>query len=470
MGRLRSASLPALLLVSFWLQSVAGQALAQSGPGLRPFRYDEDYSSFADPARRSVLLAPLKYIGLGDNAYLSLGAELRERFEMIDNPGFAAGLPAGAPTDNHYLLQRLLLHGDLHLGEHLRAFVQLGRFDAFDARHGSVGATQQNRGDLVQGFVDVSVAAGEGGRLTLRGGRQEMGFGSGRLISERDGPNLRRAFDGGRAMLTLPDGKLDLFLLRPVRPLGGSFDDSSNDQEAFWGSYATLPLMPGLSLDAYYLGYERAGARFAQGTGFEQRHTVGSRLAGRGGGWDWDLEAAYQFGAFGTAKIQAWTAASDIGFTLAALPWKPRLGVKANIASGDADPHDGKLGTFNALYPKVPYFTEAGLVAPANLIDAYPSLRLQPSDAVTLEMGWDVLWRQREADAFYRPVPFTPLARTAGQGNRFIGHQMQASLRWQLSPNLEWRAWYVHFDAGPTITRAGGRDVDFLATSLAFRF
>jgi hypothetical protein len=89
---------------------------------------------------------------------------------------------------------------------------------------------------------------------------------------------------------------------------------------------------------------------------------------------------------------------------------------------------------------------------------------------VTLELGWDVLWRHQTADAFYLPVPFAPLRGTAGGGGAFIGHEAQVSARWAVNRHIELRAWYVHFFAGPTIQRAGGRDVDFVATSVAFRF
>jgi hypothetical protein len=443
----------------------AAPAQAQPDPAFRVHRFDENFTALANPAQRADPLDRLKYLDLGSGAYLSLGGELRERYEFLNNPGFAIGRKPGALQQTDYVLQRALLHADLHLNEALRVFVQLGSFNTFRHQGGALATTQDNRGDLVQGFGDIRFALGAETRLTLRAGRQEMMFGSGRLVSEREGPNLRRAFDGGRAILEMPGLRLDLFATRPVQPLRGSFDDRSNPGEAFWGGYATLP-----GLDLYYLGTEREGASFAQGTGFAQRQTVGARVFGRHGGWDWDYEAAYQFGSFRGASIRAWTIASDTGFTLQALPWQPRLGLKADIASGDRNPRDHVLGTFDALYPKVPYFTEAGLVAPANLIDVYPSLRVQPTPAVSVELGWDLLWRQTTADAFYRPVPFAPLRGTAGGGSAWVGHQVQLAARWSLDRRVELRAWLVHFTAGDTIKRAGGRNVDFAAASIAFKF
>lgn len=471
---------------------VGGASWAQEAPRSPPYppwpvhRFDEDWSPLVDPARRTDVFDDLKYIplglseGLGGPVWLSLGGEVRERFEYSSNRNFGIGVPPGAPHDNAYLLQRALLHADLHLGPAVRAFVQLGSLSALGARSGTLSPTQEDRFDLIQGFADIiaSGAEGSGWRLTLRGGRQEIDFGSGRLVSEREGPNLRRAFDGGRAILELglpgQGLRVDAFLLRPVQPLRNAFDDSTNLGEAFWGAYGTvhLPRFGGIAagLDLYYLGYQRANAPFAQGRGFEQRQTVGTRLFGAGGGWDWDWEAAFQFGVFQDAQIRAWTMATDTGYTFVDLPWRPRFGLKADIASGDANPRDGVLGTFNALYPKAPYFTEAGLVAPANLIDLYPSVRVQPAPGLTLEFGWDVLWRQRTADAFYQPAPFAPLRGTAGGGSAFIGHQTQLAARWVVDRHVELRAWYVHFFAGDTIRRAGGRSVDFAAASVTFRF
>ncbi|MGH8727269.1 MAG: alginate export family protein [Burkholderiales bacterium] len=69
-------------------------------------------------------------------------------------------------------------------------------------------------------------------------------------------------------------------------------------------------------------------------------------------------ELVGQFGDFGDADIRAWTVASAFGFTFGDLPLKPRLGLHADIASGDDDPNDGTLRTFNAMLPKLNYLTE----------------------------------------------------------------------------------------------------------------
>jgi hypothetical protein len=447
-------------------------------PPFRALRYEEDYSYLRDPARRMDPLDPLKRIQLGPSpeVWLSLGGEARWRYENLHNPDLGLGQPP-PPGHDDYLLQRLLLHGDLRLGPNLRLFAQFGDFRV-TRRRSAISATDDNPFDIVQGFADLALSPGltEGDRLTLRAGRQELSFGSQRLVSVREGPNVRRAFDTARAIWEGGGYRLDAFASRPVElRRDRALDDRSNTEQAFWGAYGTGPV-PGLGgllrADLYYLGLEREDVAFAQGTGTERRHSVGTRLFGAAGGWDWDLEAVYQFGSLRpvAGRISAWTVASDLGFTLGGLPWSPRLGLKADIASGDANPRDGTLGTFNPLFPKLPYFTDASFVIPANLMDLNPNLTLAPAEGVSLQLGWNPLWRHRRADAFYAPPVLEPVAGTAGRGGRTIGQQFYAVAEWQATRNLEIRAFYVRFLAGDVVTQAGGRDADFVGGSVAFKF
>ena len=79
--------------------------------------------------------------------------------------------------------------------------------------------------------------------------------------------------------------------------------------------------------------------------------------------WDHNYEAAFPWGRFGSGGIRAWTPASETGLG----PVTARLAPWAGIASGDHDPLDRTLGTFNALFPEGAYFREADLIGPHNL-------------------------------------------------------------------------------------------------------
>jgi hypothetical protein len=69
-------------------------------------------------ARRSrIFWDPVKYIALNDRGwFLSIGGESRTPYEFFHNASFGSA-PA---TPNGFLIQRYLLHTDIHLGPHVR--------------------------------------------------------------------------------------------------------------------------------------------------------------------------------------------------------------------------------------------------------------------------------------------------------------------------------------------------------------
>jgi hypothetical protein len=81
--------------------------------------------------------------------------------------------------------------------------------------------------------------------------------------------------------------------------------------------------------------------------------------------------------------------------------FRPRFGLKADVASGDRDPADGTLGTFNALFPKGAYFSEADLLGPYNLMDLHPSVQLNLTERISLVPDADFFWRQSTRDGIY---------------------------------------------------------------------
>jgi hypothetical protein len=461
----------AILWLAVASSAVSTSAIGQTAPqrpAYQASRFDEDWSALRDPAARTDLFDPIKWLPLNSDGswFATLGGELRERFEASHNPVFGLGSPAR----NDYLLQRVLLFADVHYGPNFRTFVEFASGTVW-GWNGTPPPTQKDQLDVLQGFAELSFPT-SGGEVLLRGGRQEMSFGSARLVSTREGPNIRRSFDGLRAAwVGTGDLRIDAFVVRPVAPQTGVFNDSSDPDQSFWGVYATsaVPGAKGLKADLYYLGLERANAVFAQGIATERRETIGGRLFGKRDGFDWNTEAAYQFGSFGSAKIRAWTVSSDVGYTFAGLPLSPRLGLNADAISGDGNLHDNVLGTFNPLFPKLPYFSEANLVAPANLLDVQPNLTLFLTPNLNVNVGWNPLWKLETADAFYAP-PLTPVKGTAGGSGRYIGDQISTTVSWAATSHLNISGSYVHYTPGERVRQAGGKSGDFVALWAQYLF
>jgi hypothetical protein len=449
--------------VPAWAQTIP----LDPGP-FPPVRYEENYRKLADPAVRTGFFDPLKYIPLGADPdyYISFGGEVRERYEHYTNEIF--GIVGKARED--YLLSRVLLHADVHLGTDVRAFVQFGSEQA----PGRVFTTPVDRDDfdLAQAFIDLSTATDIGADLTLRAGRQEILLGSGRFIDIREGPNTRQSHDGLRTFATFANGaRIDAFLVRPVAIKPGTFDDYPDHHQLFGGVYGTVPLDPShhVNLDAYYFYLQTQNIQFVAGAPNDYRHTLGARVWGRYGQWDYDSDFLFQTGTQGASDIRAGGVAAKAGYSLSDFWWRPRLGVQADYFSGGQGGNGRTVSTFNPLFPRGGYFSEPGLQSFQNLIDVYPSVTFNPIDTLAIMTGVDFTWRANNRDFVYIS-PNVPIPGTAGSRGNYIGTNYVVQASWTATPNISVNGSYVHLAAGPAITSARGKNVDYFAfwTSLKF--
>jgi hypothetical protein len=469
-------------LISSVLILVAGIGVPMLGqekplPPPRPLyplpRYREDWSFLRDPSTRNDCWDRLKFIPLtGDGEfYLSWGGEIRETYERFRNTNF------GLATQDleGYLLQHYLLHVDIHAGSRFRFFGELSSSLEDGRTGGPRPVVDEDRLDVHQGFFDVSLLAPKSrASLTLRIGRQEMAFGSGRLVALREGPNVPLSFDGVRLSLSLPTWQLEGFATRPVQNSPGIFDDSPQHDFAFWGVYGTHPLADSKgkpTIDLYYLGLDRKYAVFNQGAAHERRHTVGARLGGQHDGWSYDTEAMYQFGEFGSGTISAWRVAADHAYTFPSVRWHPRVGLAADAASGDRDPANPDLGTFNAMFQSGTYSGRGQILGPNNAIRLEPSIGLSPSEHLTLSAGWGFFWRESANDALYG-IPGNVIVPSNGVKSRYEGSRPIAQFDWQVTRHLSAHVNYIYvFNARfEEQSVHGTKSMSFVSPWVMYRF
>ena len=326
----------------------------------------------------------------------------------------------------------MLPYADLHLGPNVRLFGQMiGAWET--GKETNVTGVDETGLELLQGFGELKLPLGDGADLTLRGGRQLLSYGSERLISLRYGPNVLRSFDAGLASVEAGPWRVDTFYARPVRNKVDSFNDRFNEDQSVWSVYATRTLeeiSPTSGLDLYYIGYRNTDAEFNQGSGDEVRHTLGSRFFGKAQGWDWNFEGMFQFGSFDGGNIRAWSVASDTGYTFEDATFSPRVGLRANIISGDRNPNNPNLQTFNPLFPRGKYFGEAGLLGPYNLINVHPNSDPSPQRSVDAVGGRRVLLARKPGRRHLRPGG--GLVRPSDNSRaRYIGTQADLVLGWE---------------------------------------
>lgn len=392
---------------------------------------------------------------------VSAGGQVRQQYERFANEEWGAEVP----DDAGYWLQRYMLHIDARISRQLRLYGEL-KSGIEVGRAGGPRPPDEDRLDVHQAFVDVSL-----GPITTRVGRQELAFGSQRLVSVREGPNVRQTFDGVDIVMLRGRWRVDGFGARVVSTEDGLFDDSPDTGRAIWGVYAVRSLNQRgtTGLDVYYLGYRRREATFDQGEGRERRHSWGARLWQTSGTVDYNVEAAVQAGRFEDADIRAWTIASDTGYRIE-LAGSPRLGLRADMTSGDRHPDDKRLGTFNPLFPKGAYFGLIASAGPANHMDVHPQVTVRPRGDLVVTTGWLFFWRQQVRDGIYG-IPGNLLRSAEGTQSRFVGHSPGVEAEWQATRRLSLTGNASFFTAGSFVQESGpAHTIGFLAVWVTYRF
>ncbi|MDB5481932.1 MAG: hypothetical protein JWO83_2985 [Caulobacteraceae bacterium] len=444
--------------------AAAIDSAAPTRPTIEFNRWQEDWSVLANPAAPREPFDDLKYIPLSatdPQTYLSFGADLRERFEGNDAPNFGVG---GAHPED-YVISRLEAHADLHLGSHVQVFTQLQ--SDFAPWKTKLTPVDQDRLDLEQAFVAITESVG-GGTLKVRLGRQQIAFDLQRFISVRDGPNVRQSYDAAWADYERGPWRLTSFYSLPVQNRDlRAFDDYSSRHLTYGGARIERKLSRTAHIAVTYSVFTQDHSRFLSASGNERRDVVDVHTWGADAGVDWDLEAMNQTGHIGPKHIEAWAFGSLAGYTLSGVRWTPRLGLQVDAASGDRNPHDHLLGTFNPLFPNGYYVTLSGYTGFVNFVHVKPSLTLHPTKTLKLMLAAAAQWRETTADAVYTQ-PDIPIAGTAGRPGAYTGTYGQFRADWQVSEHVAAAVEAVHFEVGDAIRAAGGHNGDYLGVELKF--
>lgn len=432
-------------------------------------RFNEDYSYVSKDSTHS-LYNLVKHLPLSYNTsyYLSSGGEARYEYAVSGHEDWLKG---GA-GNNNLLLQRYNLHADIHLGPHVRIFTQLSSALENFSKFGP-SPVNKDALNLQNLFIDVTVKSWEQQQrsLTIRAGRQELDYGTGRLISVREGTNVRKYFTGAKVMYKAPAFGADAFVMMDDEVNPGVFDNHLTHDINLWGVYAYV-FIPGQgNLDIYYLGTHRDHAKFEEGEQREVRHTAALRYWKYGGGFIYNIESAYQFGSFGNGRISAWTTAIDIGYLFEYVRFQPSVNLRNDYISGDRTPGDGRLQTFNPLYPKGGYFGFNPRIGPANLIDLHPYGTLTFSEHFSMQADAVFNWRYSTGDGVYTPSGNFNLA-GADSKKRYIGTAYLLSGEYTFSKFIRLSCGAQYFRTGAFIEDLIYPTVNsfFFNTQLSFKF
>lgn len=365
--------------------------------GLMPpsfFDADFRYAETLDPDDRT-LVEELKRVPLGDCLMFSTGGQFWLRFMNENNSRLTE-------THNDYTLSRVRAFGDVNFGDRVRVFGEFIWADSF-AEELPAALIDVNRGDLLNLFADLRLFDVADHAVYVRGGRQELLFGSQRLVSTLDWANVRRTFQGVKVFRQGEKWDFDAFWVQPV-PVNPSDFDSPDENADFAGTWLTYRPEKGRFLDFYYLYFGNSNQVIQQGIVRYPAdiHTLGTRWTGDKNGFLWDTELMLQLGQQQTQDLLAGAATLGLGRHWKDACYTPTAWVYYDYASGDANPNDGDFHTFNQLHPFGHYYLGwIDLVGRQNVHDLNAHLYFYPAPWITMFVQYHHFWLNHSTDALY---------------------------------------------------------------------
>jgi hypothetical protein len=352
--------------------------------------------------------APRAY-GALDDQVVTIGGEVRERYEFRDN----ADLNSNASDTLSFIASRIRLHLKYEVTPDIIAFIQMQDARIFGGEVSTV--SNDNLLDLHQGYVTIKNL----GAASLTVGRQEIFFGDHRLVGHFGWNNVGRSFDGLRLAYMAAPWRVDVWATS-VKVYGTntgsspSFAPSNNDAQQFYGIYGSVKTSVAV-VEPYIMhlrdttGAATPSAITAPAATGQSRTTLGLRVDGKAANESIDFtgEGAYQSGtmaARGTtpeSDIAAYAVAIKAGYTLPAA-MKPRIGLEYDRASGDSDSADDKFETFENLFPtNHPFYGVMDYVGWRNMQDLRLSLSAKPSPTTGVSLDYHTFSLVEDGDNWY---------------------------------------------------------------------
>ena len=389
-----------------------------------------------------------------------LRCEDRLRLEIRDN-NYDFDSRVKALNDGAWLLNRFRFGALWKPASWIRVYAQ-----GQDAREwfsdrakipGNLGAEGDDSFDLRQAYVEI----GDSSQfpLVLKAGRQELAFGNERLIGVSDWNNFTRTFDAVRLSWIEPKWRLDAFASSVVVIDRGEFNQSdlfngNNNyrQQVFSGLYFTASELSFGSFELYALWLSEAngGVSNVESSVSPTRPTTGlaskpSSFGTYGGrvhgdpkklhGFEFDVEGAYQNGDLQGLSLDAFAVHAGAGYNFDC-PWKPRLWLEYNYATGDSNPNDQSSETFQNLFPtNHKFYGFMDLFSWQNIHNPMIGLQVSPVKNVTAELDFHGFWLASTNDVWYRSnaAAVRPLTTAGENASSFVGTELDFVLGWKVN-------------------------------------
>jgi hypothetical protein len=252
---------------------------------------------------------------------------------------------------------------------------------------------------------------------------------------------------------------------------------AAEDDQDFYGLYFSFVDLKDHEFDAYVFGRElndnlQPSETVPAALNDRRDTTLGARFKGKAAGFDYSGEGMLQQGTVGEDDVEAWATAATLGYTFA-IDGKPRLGIEYTHASGDPDPTDGTIETFDPLFPFGHFYQGfADVFSFKNGRDLVIDLRVSPLEALSIHAAFHSFRLDEAVDAWYN-FAGAPIRRdaTGGAGDE-VGHELDLHARLAVGKHVKFWGGWSRFFAGSYVedTPGSDRDMEWLFLQMTVDF
>jgi len=394
---------------------------------------------------------------------VEIGGNLRIRGNYYDmGDEFSAGggwdftgnavAPAVGGGGHGWIEQRTRLNVKADFTQEISTFIELDSYDTWGEDFRSMYICGNDmRGsdnvDLYQAYIEARNLWGS--PVTARVGRQEIALGNQFLVGVNDANQMFTGLSFDALRLTFANDVVSIdAIAAKLAETYADFGDNDVDFYALYGSYIGWE---DVTLDAYWMFVrddQGLLADFIDGDEVDL-HTFGLRGAGVIGGFDFELEAAYQIGnvdavpsacplGFGEADVEydSFAINAEAGYTFD-MSWQPRVFARfAYLGGGEEDDScwsNDRTLPFNRLFSNVRY---------SQFLDGFTTLRGATSNMLYYSLGAQALITEsielKLIGSFFQ-------AEQEGAGDKDLGWEVGLFGDYNYSEDLTIRAGYAHF-------------------------
>lgn len=275
------------------------------------------------------------------------------------------------------------------------------------------------------------------GKYAIKAGRQTLDLGSRRLVARNRFRNTINAFDGFYGNYQHNAWHWQAFYFLPVQRLPNDRNELDNNDiridkqgdDKFWGLHIDRAGKTNLEFYYYNLDGDSNGLSLST-IGFRSTRTAAVHQVHYG------LETAYQSGEKDSLDINAAMLHLHIGYQFADV-LSSRIELMFDYASGDDNPNDDEINSFNTLFGARRFeFGPTGIhgaFARTNIISPGLKWLFTPIKNNAFYVAYRAIWLESPTDQ----QSSSGLRDSNGNSGRFAGHQLEARWRLDLSKPLQ---------------------------------